>query len=172
MLLPVLAAAAFALPPSPLGLPARAPALTASIGRVSCPSRQVPVVVVNGTDRALGYDLYSGYDLVRTEQVPSNRTIDGRVQLAEDEPTMLTVRSGGATIASARRTANCRAGSGGAGGARAEGPSSRLPHTGPGLNAGVLTALGGLAAGGVLLFWGRLWPGSGRGDWAAPTRRG
>ncbi|MBA8951305.1 hypothetical protein ACFQU9_00550 [Actinomadura namibiensis] len=47
----------------------------------------------------------------------------------------------------------------------------RLPETGVVGNARVMTAVGGLAGGLVVLFWGWLWPTSGRGDWSAPVRR-
>ncbi|MGK5553823.1 hypothetical protein ACSNOI_19600 [Actinomadura kijaniata] len=47
----------------------------------------------------------------------------------------------------------------------------RLPETGAAGDARVLTAVGGLAGGLVVLFWGWLWPASGRGDWSAPVRR-
>ncbi|MQY06758.1 hypothetical protein [Actinomadura macrotermitis] len=180
MLIPVL----MLPPPTPASTSAALPqpSLTAVIGQVGCPARQVPVTVVNGTGEALPYDLFTGFERVRAEQVPANRTVTRTVRLAEGQRTMVTVRSGGRVIAATRRTAHCRKGAarhagrhggetGEAAHAKAEGPGSRLPHTGPGLSAGAWMVVGGLAGGGVLLFWGMLWPGSGRGDWAAPVRR-
>ncbi|WP_157419737.1 hypothetical protein [Actinomadura kijaniata] len=56
---------------------------------------------------------------------------------------------------------------------RKEAPEERerLPETGAVGNARVMTAVGGLAGGLVVLFWGWLWPTSGRGDWSTPVRR-
>ncbi|WP_067483174.1 hypothetical protein [Actinomadura hibisca] len=180
--------------PSPAGL-------SATVGEVRCPQRQVAVTVVNDTGRARTYTLLQNDREIRTERVQADKVINGLAQLREDERTRVVVRSEGRTIASVVRTADCDSstapdeesgedeggGTGGgsdgaskdgggendAGGAHGGGTPDKLPHTGPGTDGSlrVLTALGGLAGGAVLLFWGWLWPGSGRGDWCSPTRR-
>ncbi|MGI5164683.1 hypothetical protein ACQEU3_10050 [Spirillospora sp. CA-253888] len=184
MLLLALAASAALGAPTPTPSPSST-GLSATVGEVRCPQRQVPVTVVNDTGRARAYTLLQNGEEVRTEQVRADAVLNGLAQLREDERTRIVVRSENRTIASVVRTADCRKSAapdeepdagGGAGedGAAAGGKASdELPHTGPGTEGTVrvLTALGGLAGGAVLLFWGWLWPGSGRGDWSSPTRR-
>ncbi|MFI6521858.1 hypothetical protein ACIBF1_40330 [Spirillospora sp. NPDC050679] len=183
-----------------LGAPAPAPSpsstgLSATVGEVRCPQRQVPVTVVNDTGEARSYTLLQNGKEIRTERVRADTVLNGLAQLGEDERTRIVVRSEGRTIASVVRDADCRKSAApdeepGAGGGDGEGGAGRdaaggdggtggrkapeeLPHTGPATGGAVrlLTALGGLAGGAVLLFWGWLWPGSGRGDWGSPTRR-
>ncbi|MFC9969800.1 hypothetical protein ACFVH6_02730 [Spirillospora sp. NPDC127200] len=186
-----------------LGAPAPSPSstgLSATVGEVRCPQRQVPVTVVNDTGQARAYTLLQNDKEIRTEQVRADTVLNSLAQLGEDERTRIVVRSEGRTIASVVRSADCRksaapeaepgagggdgedggsgggagkdaaSGDGGAGGSEAP---EELPHTGPATDGAVrlLTALGGLAGGAVLLFWGWLWPGSGRDDWSSPTRR-
>ncbi|MCP2334949.1 hypothetical protein [Actinomadura rupiterrae] len=50
-------------------------------------------------------------------------------------------------------------------------PQERPPPAGANPTARVLTGLGVLAGGALLLFYGRLWPRAGKGDWSAPIRR-
>lgn len=164
------------------------PALAVAIGRVRCPARQVAVTVTNGTSRAESYTLRANGRFVREELVSPDRVIKGLAQLKEDTPTTLSVSAGGRTIASAERTADCRKSSTAPapapnrpdepgnpnkpdGSNRASG--SKLPHTGGGAEtfAKAATGLATITTGGLLIFWGRLWPGSGRGDWNTPVRR-
>ncbi|MFC6886569.1 MULTISPECIES: hypothetical protein [Actinomadura] len=210
VLLLALAASAAMTAPAPPAAPAAVPArpasarpafavpaagLTATVGGVRCPRRQVAVNVVNGTDAPHTYELRSNGRVVRRERVPADQTTQRLATLRERRRTTITVTSEGRTIARASRKADCAGhapdgdaaalpvpalGDGedlsgaeqGTGGAH-RGKSARLPRTGEGggTTVRVITALAVLAGGGVLVFWGLLWPGRGRGDWATPSRR-
>lgn len=177
-------------------VPAAVPAtgLTATVGGVRCPRHQVAVNVVNGTDAPHTYELRSNGRFVRRERVPADQTTQRLATLREGRRTTITVTSEGRTIARASRKADCAghapdsdtavlpvpalgdgedlSGAEQNTGAH-RGKTARLPRTGEGggTTVRVITALAVLAGGGVLVFWGLLWPGRSRGDWATPSRR-
>ncbi|RSN57715.1 hypothetical protein [Actinomadura sp. WAC 06369] len=131
-------------------------ALTAEIGSVSCPGRTVPVRVRNTGSRPADFSIEKNDD---TAAIPGrlgggeSRTVD--VEVREDRRTRVQVAWANERVASETVEANC-AGAGAPG----DGPSE-LPYTGQ--DDGVLwargaTALAALVTGGVIFWYGGVWP--------------
>jgi hypothetical protein len=163
--------------------------LTATVGPVVCSATPHVTVTVANPDphTAQSYTLYVRNRQVRTEQVSPDSTLSGDTPLTEDQSTGIKVISDGRTLLSTTRTADCAK----PGTAtpphkspphkspphktppRKAPPPKRLPFTGSGAatQARIATGLAVLAGGGLLLFYARLWPRPGGGDWSCPTRR-
>jgi hypothetical protein len=167
--------------------------LTAQIGQVKCPDRTVEVTITNpDATRSQTYSLSANQTLLRTELVEPGTTLLSKVVFDGDATVDITVSENGHTIATAHRTADCSSPSPTPSPSpptpapapapsrqavpppvRRTPPTRRLPFTGAGdvVTSHVLTGLGVIAGGGLLLFYALLWPRNGCGDWPCPIRR-
>ncbi|WP_242903850.1 hypothetical protein [Actinomadura terrae] len=143
------------VPSTPPGQP-----LTASIGGVSCPSREVRVTIRNTGSQREDYGVERNDDSGPVAgKIAARTTKTVTIRLREDRRTRVQVSWANKPVETRTLRANCK--KAGGGGAPPETPPSRLPHTGP--DNGVLWARaatgGAIVLTGLIIFWyGGIWP--------------
>ncbi|RAY15788.1 hypothetical protein DPM19_08425 [Actinomadura craniellae] len=142
----------------PTTVPARP--LQVSIGAVRCPGRMVAVTVRNIGPRTEDYAIEQNGSATIADRIAPGASRTRQVELTEGRATNITVTWKNAPVRSAGRTANC-AGDDPAPPPGNDPPEDRLPHTGPEdgvLTARIATGVAAMITGGIILWWGGLWP--------------
>jgi hypothetical protein len=148
------------VPPAVPGTPSLVP-LKVTYSKVDCPKRLVTVKVVNNDlVTTQGYSIVRDGSIFLADQLGPKASRTSEMTLKEDKSTTVRVTQDGTAKATHVYKANCAAAAPG----RSASPSQRtrtLPYTGNDRSVMVARlATGGAAllTGGIILWWGGLWP--------------
>lgn len=132
--------------------------LSATIGSVTCPSREVNITIANTGTQREDYGIEKDDDTASVPgQIGPHTSKAVTVRLREDRSTRVQVNWANKEIETRTLKANCKK----AGAAPPSTPPSKLPHTGP--DNGVLwaratTGVAAMVTGAIILWYGGIWP--------------